>query len=135
MTIFVFLSLGLQVLLVVALHSRNKKRMMMEILGTVTFTKQGINFFRCYTNSKQEGHELMSHELEMTFFQACEVFAECIPMAVIQVSNVLELKKVDWIVVGALVTSAMFVSEAVSYMTVSERSERALMKTRNTVRA
>lgn len=50
-------------------------------------------------------------------FQLCEIFAECIPMTVIQVNNILNSKEVNILLVGALSTSAMFVAEAVSYMT------------------
>ena len=53
----------------------------------------------------------------MTMFQLCEIFAECIPMTVIQVNNILNSKEVNILLVGALSTSAMFVAEAVSYMT------------------
>jgi len=38
-------------------------------------------------------------------------------MSVIQVVNVLESEVLDWMVVGALLTSVVFVAEAVSYMT------------------
>ena len=54
--------------------------------------------------------------------------AECIPMVVIQVNNILNMANLNTVVVGALFCSAAFVSEAVSYMTyakdISEESRR-----------
>jgi len=74
------------------------------------------------------GHEIISPVTEMIMFQASEVFAECIPMVVIQVNNILNMANLNTVVVGALFCSAAFVSEAVSYMTyvkdISEESRR-----------
>jgi len=117
MTLFVMLSLALQLLLVAAIHHRNKRKMLIEMLGTVTFTKPAFNKFRVLTNARMKGHAIMPPVSEMMAFKMCEVFSESIPMSVIQVVNVLESEVLDWIVVGALLISVMFVAEAVSYMT------------------
>ena len=117
MILFVLLSLALQLLLVVAVHHRNKRKMLIEMLGTVTFTKPAFNKFRVLTNAKIKGHAIMPPVSEMMMFKMCEVFSESIPMSVIQVGNVLESEVLDWMVVGALLTSVVFVAEAVSYMT------------------
>jgi len=117
MILFVLLSLALQLGLVTAVHHRNKREMLIELFGTVTFTKPAFNKFRVLTNAKMKGHAIVSPVTEMMMFKLCEVFSECIPMSVIQVLNVLESEELDWIVVGALLTSVMFVAEAVSYMT------------------
>jgi len=66
---------------------------------------------------KKTDHEYMPPVSEMMMFQMCEVFAECIPMAVIQMTNVLEMVEKDYVLVVALGISAAFVAEAVSYMT------------------
>ena len=87
------------------------------MIGTVTLTKQGLSYWRCLTNVKMKNHEYMSPVTEMMFFQNCEVFAECIPMAVIQMTNVLEMAVKDYVLVVALGISVAFVAEAVSYMT------------------
>ena len=117
MILFVILSLALQLVMVVAVHHRNKRKMLIEMFGTVTFTKPAFNKFRVLTNAKMKGHAIVSPMIEMMMFKLCEVFSESIPMSVIQVVNVLENEEIDWIVVGALLTSVMFVAEAVSYMT------------------
>jgi len=109
--------LALQLFLVAAIHHKNKRKMLIEMLGTVTFTKPAFNKFRVLTNAKVESHAIMPPVSEMMAFKMCEVFSESIPMSVIQVSNVLESAELDWIVVGALLTSVVFVAEAVSYMT------------------
>ena len=117
MTLLVLLSLALQLILVVVVHHRNKRKMMSEMLGTVTFTKPAFNKFRVLTNYKIKGHAIMPPVSEMMAFKMAEVFSESIPMSVIQVGNVLESEELDWMVVGALLTSVVFVAEAVSYMT------------------
>ena len=117
MTLFVILSLALQLGLVAAIHHKNKRKMLIEMLGTVTFTKSAFNKFRVLTNAKIEGHATMPPVSEMMMFKLAEVFSESIPMSVIQVVNVLKSEEIDWIVVGALLTSVVFVAEAVSYMT------------------
>ena len=116
MTLFVILSLAL-LLLVAAIHHRNKRKMLIEMLGTVTFTKPAFSKFRVLTNAKMESHAIMPPVSEMMAFKMAEVFSESIPMSVIQVGNVLESEELDWMVVGALLTSVVFVAEAVSYMT------------------
>jgi len=75
MTAFVALSIGLQVMLVVAIHHKSKRRVLLELLATVTFTKQGFNFWRTYTNATMRGHELMPPVSEMMMFQVVEVFS------------------------------------------------------------
>ena len=117
MTVFVILSLVLQLVMVVAVHHRNKRNMLIEMFGTVTFTKPAINKFRVLTNAKMKGHAILPPVSEMMAFKMCEVFSESIPMSVIQVLNVLESEELDLMVFGALFTSVMFVAEAVSYMT------------------
>jgi len=117
MTLFVMLSLALQLVIVAAVHHRNKRKMLIEMFGTVTFTKPAFNKFRVLTNAKVESHAIMPPVSEMMMFKLAEVFSESIPMSVIQVSNVLESEELDWMVVGALLTSVVFVAEAVSYMT------------------
>jgi len=117
MTTLVMMSLALQLLLVAAIHHRNKRKMLIEMLGTVTFTKPAFNKFRVLTNAKVASHAIMPPVSEMMMFKMAEVFSESIPMSVIQVGNVLESEEIDWIVVGALLISVMFVAEAVSYMT------------------
>ena len=128
MTIFVALSLLLQLLMVAAIHHKSKWRMLLEMICTITFTKPAFNKFRVLTDVTVGGHQTMSFLSEMMMFKMCEVFSECIPMAVIQAKNVLELKEIDWFVAGALFTSVVFVSEAVTYMTfmkdISEESRR-----------
>ena len=117
MILFVILSLALQLVMVVAVHHRNKRKMLIEMFGTVTFTKPAFNKFRVLTNAKMKGHAIMPPVSEMMMFKMCEVFSESIPMSVIQVSNVLESEELDLMVMGALFTSVVFVAEAVSYMT------------------
>ena len=117
MTLLVLLSLALQLAMVAAVHHRNLRIMLIEMFGTVTFTKPAFNKFRVLTNAKVESHAIMPPVSEMMMFKMCEVFSESIPMSVIQVVNVLEIEELDLLVVGALLTSVVFVAEAVSYMT------------------
>ena len=117
MILFVILSLSLQLILVVVVHHRNQRKMLIELFGTVTFTKPAFNKFRVLTNAKMKGHATMPPVSEMMMFKLAEVFSESIPMSVIQVVNVLEIEELDWFVLGALLTSVVFVAEAVSYMT------------------
>jgi len=128
MTLFVMLSLALQLVMVAAVHHKNLRIMLIEMFGTVTFTKPAFNKFRVLTNAKMRGHAIMPPVSEMMMFKMCEVFSESIPMSVIQVVNVLESEELDLIVVGALLVSVVFVAEAVSYMTyvkdISEESRR-----------
>jgi len=117
MILCVILSLALQLLIVAAVHHRNKRKMLIEMFGTLTFTKPAFNKFRVLTNTKVESHASMPPVSEMMMFKMAEVFSESIPMSVIQVVNVLDIEVLDWFVVGALLTSVVFVAEAVSYMT------------------
>ena len=117
MTMYVVLSLALQLIITNIIHSRNKKQMLVELFATVTYTKSGINYWRLYTNAKQYGHEMVPPVTELMMFHVCEVFAESIPMGVIQLQNLLALKEANWIVVGALISSTCFVSYCVSFMT------------------
>ena len=80
MIVFVLLSLGLQLVVVVAIHHKNKRRMFVEIVGTLTFTKTGFNKYRVLTNAKTDGHEMLPILTEMVAFKLCELFAESIPM-------------------------------------------------------
>ena len=80
MTVFVLLSLGMQLLVVIVIHYKNKRRMLIEIVGTLTFTKAGLNKYRVLTNTKVVGHEIMPPVAEMMVFKIVEVVAESIPM-------------------------------------------------------
>ena len=66
--------------LVVAVHRKNKIRMLEEIIGTLSFTKPAFNKYRVLTNAKREGHAIVSPVTEMVTFKICELFAESIPM-------------------------------------------------------
>ena len=109
--------MALQLAMVAAVHHKNLRIMLIEMFGTVTFTKPAFNKFRVLTNAKMKGHAIMPPVTEMMMFKLAEVFSESIPMSVIQVSNVLESEELDLMVMGALFTSVVFVAEAVSYMT------------------
>jgi len=91
--------------------------MISEIVGTVTFTKPTFNKWRVLINTEMEGHALVPPVSEMMFFKLTEVFAESIPVTVLQVNTVLTSDKPDAIVLLAMLSSAVFVSEAVTYMT------------------
>ena len=80
MLVFLLLSLGLQLVVVVAIHHKNKRRMIVEIVGTLTFTKAGFNKYRVLTDAKTDGHEVVPPVTEMVVFKIAEVFAESIPM-------------------------------------------------------
>ena len=80
MIVFVLLSLGLQLIAVLAIHHKNKKRMIVEIVATLTFTKAGFNKYRVLTDAKTDGHEVVPPVTEMVAFKICELFAESIPM-------------------------------------------------------
>ena len=58
MTAFVLLCIFLQMMLVVAIHHKNRRRMVLELLGTITFTKPAFNKFRVLTNASIDGHEV-----------------------------------------------------------------------------
>ena len=135
---FILLSVILQLIVVTCVHYKNKRRTLIEIAGTLTFTKPAFNKWRVLTNAKMEGHEMAPPVSEMMMFKACEVFAESIPVTVLQVHSLLKSKELDVIVLLALLTSAVFVSEAVTYMTFMKDinihsrsvSERHQIKTR-----
>ena len=80
MIVFVLLSLGLQLIVVVAIHHKNQRRMLVEIVGTLTFTKAGFNKYRVLTDAKTDGHEAVPPVTEMVVFKLAEMFAESIPM-------------------------------------------------------
>ena len=80
MIAFIMLSLALQLMLVVAVHHENKKMLLNEIAGTLSFTKAGFNKFRVLTNAKTIGHQTVPPVTEMMMFKLCEIFAESIPM-------------------------------------------------------
>jgi len=89
MAVFVILSLSLQTLLCIVIHRRNRRRMLIEIVGTWTFTKPAFNKWRVLTNAQMQGHEVAPPVSEMMMFKAAEVFAESIPITVLQVYTVL----------------------------------------------
>ena len=128
MLVFVILSLVLQMMLVTAMHRKNKRRLIIELVETMTFTKPAFNKWLVLTNAKIEGHEIMPPVTELMMFKVCEVFAESIPVTVLQVNTVLTSDKLDVVVILALISSVAFVSEAVTYMTfikdINEESRR-----------
>ena len=69
MTVFVCMSMVLQITLVIFIHHRHRKRMMLELLATLTFMKQGINFWRTYTADKMKGHEMVNPVFGETFYK------------------------------------------------------------------
>jgi len=105
---FLVLSLLLQLGLVAAIYHNKKRRMLIELLGTVTFIKPAFNKWRVLTNAKIEGHEIMSPVSEMMYFKMAEVFAESIPVTVLQVNSILTSDEFDIIVVMAMITSIVF---------------------------
>ena len=114
---FVLLSLVLQLILVVAIHHKNKRRLLVEIVGTLAFTMPALNKWRVLTNTKMEGHEIMPPVSEMMMFKGVEVFAESIPVMVLQVGKVLTSEKLNIVILLAMMSSIVFVSEAVGYLT------------------
>ena len=80
MAAFVLLSVGLQLLASVTIHHESKKRLLVEIISTLTFTKAGFNKYRVLTDAKPEGHEIVTPVTEMLAFKLAEMFAESIPM-------------------------------------------------------
>ena len=55
MLVFVILSLVIQMMLVVAVHHKNKRRILIELAKTVNFTKPAFNKWRVLINAKMEG--------------------------------------------------------------------------------
>ena len=104
MLAFVSLSIFMQLVACGLIHYHDPKRMLVELLATLTFTKPGFNKFRVLTNKKMVGHELMPPVSELLVFKQIEVFAESIPVTVLQVFSLLEGEKIDWIVIGALLS-------------------------------
>ena len=98
MLVFVILSLALQMILVPAIHHKNKKESISEIVKTLTFTKPAFNKWRVLTNAEMEGHEVVPPITEMASFKLAEVFAESIPVTVLQVNTVLTSEKLDVVV-------------------------------------
>ena len=93
--VFVILSLVLQIMLVVAIHRKNKRRLLFELVVTVTFTKLAFNKWRVLTNAKVRGHEMVPPVSEMMMFKASEVFAESIPVTVLQVYTILTSENLE----------------------------------------
>ena len=89
MLVFVLLSLFLQLMLCVANHQQNTKAMLIAMSGTLTMTKMGIAFWNVLINSPSEAHVVLPPVSEMIFLFLCEVFAESIPMTVLQVQTIL----------------------------------------------
>jgi len=85
MTALVVLSLFLQLLVVFVTHHRDKRIMMNEMIGTVTFTKPAFNKFRVLTNAKPFKHTILPQVSEMMIYKIAEMISESIPMTVIQV--------------------------------------------------
>ena len=128
MIFFVLLSLGLQLGVVIGVHHKSKRRLLVEIVGTLTFTKPAFNKYRVLTNAKIEGHEIVPPLAEMMTFKICEVFAESIPLTVLQVNTILMSEKPEPLLLLGLLSSAAFVSEGITYLAymkdISERSRR-----------
>jgi len=88
------LSLALQLIFVVKIHQKNKKRLIKELIATVTFTKNGTNWWRVLTNKKDAEGGISSVSEMMVFLQS-EIFAQSTPMAVLQVNAVLESSRIE----------------------------------------
>ena len=110
------LSLALQLIFVVKIHQKNKKRLIKELIATVTFTKNGTNWWRVLTNKKDAEGGISSVSEMMVFLQS-EIFAQSIPMAVLQVNAVLESSRIEPAVLISLAISLYFAAENVSYLT------------------
>ena len=128
MMVFLVLSLGLQMVFVVAAHHKHRRRMLTELLKTLTFSKPAFNKWKVLTNARVEDHVIVPPVTEMMMFKMGEVFAESIPVTVLQVNTLLTMEELDPIVVVSLLVSVIFVSEAVTYMTyvkdISEESRK-----------
>ena len=119
MLTFVILSLVFQMMLVVGVHHKNKKETISEIVKTITFTKPAFNKWRVLTNAEIEGHEVVTPVTEMMMFKLIEVFAESIPVTVLQVNKILTMtsENVTFEVLLALLISLTFVAEGITYLT------------------
>jgi len=116
-TFFVSLSLGLQLMLVYVIHRHDSSALAREVLGTLTFTKPALNKWRVLTNAKVTGREMLNYVTEMMAFKLTEVFAESIPVTVLQVSTILTAQSINNIVLLAMLASVAFVAEGVTYLT------------------
>jgi len=116
MLTFLVGSLFLQVSVVLLLHHKNKRRMLIELAGTLTLTKMGMNWWNVLTNKKMEGHEIVPAVSEMFMFMVAEIFAECIPMTILQVNTFLLSEETDAGVVLSLIISLFFVADSISYL-------------------
>ena len=117
MLVFICLTISLQLIIAWGVHKKNKKRMLQEMLYTLTFTKPFFNKFRVLTNSSMDGHESMPPITEMMTHQCAEIFAESIPCTVIQVIAILENDEFDSILICSLLISAMVTSFHASRIT------------------
>ncbi len=96
---------------------KNKRKTIIELVGTITFVKPAFNKWRVLTNENTEGHEIVPPVSEMMMFKGIELFAESIPVTVLQVNTVLTSDKLDVVMLLAILSRVAFVSEAVTYMT------------------
>jgi len=117
LAVFVSLSLFLQLMLVVLTHHKSGQNLAKEIFLSLTYTKNGVNWWRVMTDRKQDGHNLLTPVYEMMLYMVIEVAAESIPITVLQVYMILDSDTTDLVVVFATIISAAFVSETVSYLT------------------
>ena len=119
MTAFVSLSLVLQMAIAVMIHHKDKRMMLKEMFGVLTCTKTGLHFWKVLTNAKVEGHEMVPVVSEMMMSMLSEVLAESIPMAVVQVYEILQADKdvLDPIIIVALFASLAIAADTVSYLT------------------
>jgi len=129
MLMFVLLSLFLQIVVVATIHHANKRRMMVEMVSTLAFMKPAFNYWRVLTNAKIEGHEVVPPVHEMILFLTVEVFAECIPVTVLQVIKILDSEELDIVVLLALLTSAAVVADAIAYVTYVRDSNEEIRRT------
>ena len=117
MLAFVLLSLGLQLTLVVAIHHRSKMEMLTSMFGTLAHIKPGLCFWRVLTNARSKDHATVPPVSEMAMSMISEVFAESIPMTVLQVYKILKSETIDPIVLTALFASVAITASTVSYLT------------------
>jgi len=117
MLAFLLLSLGIQLALAIAIHHENKRRALIECFTTLFYVKPGFNFWRVLTNAKLDGHEMIPPVSEMMMNMIGEVFAESIPMTVLQVYKILKSETIDPIVLTALFASVAITASTVSYLT------------------
>ena len=70
---FMLLSLGLQLLCTVGIYFKNFRQLLIEILGTLSFTKPGFNKYRVLTNAKASNDSVISPVTEMVMFKVAEM--------------------------------------------------------------